>query len=536
MFTPPASRESGMHSSTLNGYLLAAGSVIATTLLLLPLRGLLTTLDIALIFLVSVVITSLFAPMWPSTMAGLIAFVCFNFFYIPPYYTFNIGSESHVLSLFVFLGLAVLISQLVVRVRMRTMEAVRRGKQTETLYNLSHALIGEATLQDTLKAIAESVRQVFELSTCAILLDQNGTLVERAVVGRDINLKDRNLLTMAQWAVTHRQAAGLDYEAARIRRPRLSRSQSVPASNQSSNKGHVLFLPIATTSQSLGVLLARREHTSRPFDSEQAHLLETFANQAAIAIERHLLIDAQMSARIVARSDELKSALLSAVSHDLRTPLASIKASATSLLQPGIDWSEADRNDLLTAIDEEVERMNQLITNLLDLSRIEAGALRLDLAVYDPDELVQAAVERAGTLLTHHKLVVDVPADLPPVEADFVKIVQVLVNLLQNAAKYSPVGSSISVHGREDAHTLQIGVADEGIGIDPDHLERIFDKFYRVEDPTRPLGAGIGLAICKGYISAHNGRIWAERRADVGSSLCFTLPLAKNAADVPVPG
>ena len=509
-------------------YVVAPLIMLLTTALLFPFRDPLNSLNVALIFLIAVTVASLFNEVWPSTAAAVIAFLCFDFFFIPPYYTFTVTARDHILALFVFLGIAVLISQLLTRIRMRTVEAIRRGRQTETLYDLSIALIGEVTRTDTLNAIVVRVGEVFALDTCAILIKEDKDILAQASSGDSIDFQDRNLLSMARWVMDHRQSAGLNSGRSRVRRPRPAGSSELRMTSPASQRRYILLLPIATSHRSVGVLLVSRDRGRGPFDDEQTHMLETFANQAAISIERSLLVEEQTNAQILARSDELKSALLSAVSHDLRTPLASIKTSATSLLQPDIPWTDEDRRELLTAIDEEVDRMNQLITNLLDLSRIEAGAMQLDLDWYEPNDIIQTAIERSETLLPQHQLIVDMPEDLPLVQADYVKIVQVLMNLLQNAAKYSPGGSTITLTARAVENELSVAVLDEGVGIEPAHLERIFDRFYRVEDPTRPLGAGVGLAICKGFIEAHGGRIWAERNAGRGSTLRFTLPLAES--------
>lgn len=508
-------------------YALASLVIFLTTVALMPFRDGLATLDIALIFLTSVTVVSLFNAVWPSTIAAVIAFLCFDVFFIPPYYTFSVHATHHILALFAFLGIAVLTSQLLARIRRRTVEAIRRGRQTETLYDLSIALISEISLTDTLDAIVVRVREVFALDSCAILITGHERIVSAAVSGQPVDFQDRNLLAVARWVMDHRQSAGLDSARTRVRLPGPRGQPHKRTARDVSHRPYMLLLPIATSQRPLGVLLVSRDRSRGQFDDEQTQMLETFANQAAIAVERRLLTEEQTNTRILARSDELKSALLSAVSHDLRTPLASIKTSATSLLQLGIDLTDADRKELLTAIDEEVDRMNQLVTNLLDLSRIEAGAMRLDVDWYEPDDVIQTAIDRSDALLQQHRLLVDVPEDLPAIELDYVKIVQVLMNVLQNAAKYSPEGSDILLSARMDSEILRIDIRDEGVGIDPEHLDRIFDKFYRVEDPNRPLGAGIGLAICKGFVEAHGGRIWAERNPIRGTTVSFTLPVTE---------
>jgi two-component system sensor histidine kinase KdpD len=343
-----------------------------------------------------------------------------------------------------------------------------------------------------------------------------------------ISVTDPNLLALGRWVVSHRQIASLGATRAKLRPP------GPPGQHASWNFAlglrdrDVLLLPITTRRRSIGVLVASRRRGRPRFDEEESRLLATFANQAALAIERCLLTDEQVNAEILTRSDQLKSALLSAVSHDLRTPLASIKASATSLLQTDVNWSDEDRNELLEAIDEEADRLNQFVANLLDLTRIEAGALQPAFDWYDLREIIYDAVNRTERARGGHPLQLDLPEHMPPTKVDYIEIAQVLINLLENAAKYSPEGSPVSLTLRVRARAAEIAVSDQGVGLPAGEEERIFDRFYRVEAPNRPIGSGIGLAIARGFIEAHGGKIWAERNRERGITVRFTLPLAER--------
>lgn len=509
-------------------FVLALLPIFGMTVLMLPFQGRLDTLNVTLLYLIVITALSLRFGTWPSILSSVAAFLAFDFFFIPPFFTLTVARADHVLALFVFLGIAILTTQLTIRVRTRTMEALRRGRQTETLNELSSALISEIGLADMLMAIVERVRQVFGVDTCAILLEEDGEIRLRATSGDPLDYSDQNLIDLARWVMDQRQPAGLRSGRSRIRPPGPPRS--APQWNFASGKTDrpLLLFPIATTRRPLGVLVVARHRAYARFETEEERLLETFANQAAIAIERSLSAREQTRAEILARSDELKSALLSAVSHDLRTPLASIKASVTSLLQPDITWPEEERRDLLSAINEEADRLNQLVANLLDLSRIEAGALRPDLDWYDLSEAVYEAVDRAELLLHDHRLTVTIPEELPALRFDLIEIIQVLVNLLDNAAKYSPPDTAITLSVRRIPGAVEVMVRDEGPGIPPGEEERIFDKFYRVEATNRKIGSGVGLAICRGIIEAHGGRIWAERNRDRGSTIRFTLPVAED--------
>lgn len=500
--------------------------VAATTLICLPLRSHLDPFEVALIFLTTTACIALLVDLWPSVIGALLAFLAFNFFFLRPYYTYDVADRSNTVGLFIFLGFAVLITQLVVRVRLRTVEAIRRGRQTETLYALSVALIGEADLDTMLGAIVGRVREIFSLSTAAVLLLEDGRYRQRAVSGEVIGFEDRGLLSLADWAVEHQQPAGLGTRRVKIRPPTVSRQ---PAPRQ-----EILIIPILTADEALGILLLARDRNQQPFDEEELHLLETFANQAALAIERSLLNQERTRAEVLARTDELKTAMLSAVSHDLRTPLASIKAAATTLLQPGIEWSDADRRELLETINDEGDRLNRLVTNLLDLSRIESGTLTPKRDWYDLDEFIYDALDRCKPLLAEHRVDVQLPEGLSAVHLDFVMIAEVLANLIENAAKYSPAGTTITISAGLDGDDLTISVRDEGVGVPAAERERIFDKFYRVEARHRPIGSGMGLAISRGFVEAHGGTIRVQSGSDnAGSTFIVSLPNVTPEEDAP---
>ncbi|HEX5395994.1 MAG TPA: ATP-binding protein [Candidatus Limnocylindria bacterium] len=468
-----------------------------TAVLLFPFRAQLDTLSVALIFLIVVTAVALYGNTWSGVLASLTAFLCFDLLFIPPYFRPNVAHLDDVLVLFVFLGIAVLTSQLVVRVRQKTAEALRRGHETTSLYDLSIALIGESSLPETLTTIARHMERSFALDSCIVLLDE-----------------------------------GVSPSGSGDGAPRAD----VPGDHQSTlSAGSApgrLAIPVGTARRALGVLLVSRRPPRTAFDEGELQLLETFANQAAIAIERIILTEEETRAEVLAQSDALKSALLSAVSHDLRTPLASIKASATSLLQPGIAWGEVDRRELLQAIDEEADRLNRLVANLLDLSRIEAGVLRPAFDWCEPGEVIYEALNRCELSLSGHRLALRIPDDLPPLRLDFIEIVQVIVNLLENAAKFSPTGSTISIAAEVLDGSLRVSVRDEGIGIPKGEEARVFDKFYRVERRQRSSGSGLGLAICRGFVEVHGGHIWAEPALSRGTIIRFTLPIPPG---VPAP-
>ena len=519
-----------------SAYLIAVVVALGSTAVLFPFRPHLNTLSIALLYLIIVTVVSLVTDTGPSIAASLLAFLCFDFFFIPPYYTFTVARTDHILLLFVFLGIAILVTQLVVRIRLQNAEVLQHARQTTTLYDLSTALIGQIGLDDTLTAIATRVRQVFGLDQCAFLLVQAGSLRPHAMEGRiEPLLSDRNVLNAAEWALEKRQVAAIGTTRAKLSPPRSAEHGRLWNFARGFRERDALIVPIATANQPIGVLVVSGHNRARFNREDEQQLLVTFANQAALAIERSLLTDEHLRAEVLARSDELKSALLSAVSHDLRTPLASIKASATSLLQKDVTWTDEDRDELLQAIDEEADRLNRFVANLLDLSRIEAGALKPAFDWYDLREIIYDAVNRSGRPGDEHQITLDLSAELPPLKLDYIEILQVLVNVLENAGKYSPPASQIDVSTRVVGGEVVVSVSDEGVGLAPGEEERIFDRFYRVEAPDRPIGSGIGLAIARGFIDAHGGRIWAERNRESGITVRFSLPISERPPAISVP-
>jgi two-component system sensor histidine kinase KdpD len=301
----------------------------------------------------------------------------------------------------------------------------------------------------------------------------------------------------------------------------------VPPTRRPTGSERVRRVPILLGSEEVGaIILVVRTGTSQ-FTREEDRLLSTIAHQLGLTLEKLRLQSEANEAEILRRTDELRTALMNAVSHDLRTPLSSIMASAGSLLQDGVSWTPGERREFLLAIEQEAERLNRLVSNLLDLSRIEAGSLKPEKGWYDLGGLINEVVGRLRNLAAGHRLTVRAPDDLPPLEFDFVEIDEVLTNLIENAIKYTPPGSEVTISVRSAGHEIEVEVADDGPGIPADALPRLFDAFYRA--PTagpRPQGSGLGLAVAKGLVQAHGGRIRGENRPEGGARFVFSLPVA----------
>jgi two-component system sensor histidine kinase KdpD len=292
----------------------------------------------------------------------------------------------------------------------------------------------------------------------------------------------------------------------------------------------VLYIPIKTASKVVGVLEVIGRPGAGPFRAAYEQTLMTFVDQAALALERAHLREEAAGAAVLAQSDELKSALLAAVSHELRTPLASIKAASTSLLDDSIAWTPEVRQDLLMAIDEEADRLTLMVSNLLDLSRIEGGALRPQRDWYDIDELLADVHSRVRPRLADHSLTFAIQDDLPSLPFDYIQIAQVLVNLIENAVKYTPAGTPIMVAAHLVSGAIELTVHDDGPGIPRESQARLFDKFYRARSVTSAPGSGIGLSISKGLVEAHGGHISVESELGNGTTFRFTLPLPEKTA------
>lgn len=505
-------------------YLIAVLVVVVATGAMVPLRSNLGLLNVSLIFLLVTFVLALAVGSGPAVLAAVLSFLSFNFFLIPPFHTFTIARRDHVLALFVYLGIAIVTGQLVARVRMRTEVAIREQRRTAMLYDLNAALIGNITLDDILATIVERVVQVYGVAQCRILLPDKDELRVRARFPPAISARvDRQQLAMATWAMEHRTPAGRGIGLDRVRLPHGTRNP-LPVSLTRRGSG-ALYVPIATMERAVGVLEVAGKPGGARFGDEDVRLLTSFTNQVVLALERARLTEEAGRAAVLAQSDELKSALLAAVSHDLRTPLATIKTSATSLLDRSVEWDEASEMEFLQAIDEETDRLTLMVGNLLDLSRIEGGALRPDKDWYDVAELIQDVATRLTSLAVQHDVQTEVEPNLPLACFDYVEIAQVLMNLGENALKYTPPGTRVLLTARRDGHVIEVAVRDTGPGIPLKSQSHLFEKFYRADPAGMVSGTGIGLAISKGLVEAHGGRIWVESREGSGTAFRFTIPI-----------
>jgi two-component system sensor histidine kinase KdpD len=343
-----------------------------------------------------------------------------------------------------------------------------------------------------------------------LLLPQNGALTVMAGYPPEDQL-DQADLAAANWAWANDRPAGRG-------------ADTLPGARR-------LFLPMRTGRGLIGAIGIDSNKTGPLFTPDQRRLLDALVDQGALAIERVLLVEDMDRVKRTVESDRLRGALLTSISHDLKTPLASVLGSASTLRDLGDGLGDAEKRDLLATVIDESERLNRFIANLLDMTKLESGAIVPNTARHDVGEIVGSALRRAGKILVHHKVQLELAADLPMLELDAVLFEQVIFNLLDNAAKYAPADTTISIHAARDKDAILLQIVDEGSGIPPAELDSVFDKFYRVEkgDHVRP-GTGLGLAISRGFVEAMHGAISAANRTDrSGAVLTIRLPVPADA-------
>jgi len=467
--------------------------------------------SISLVFLMAVLASAIVWGLWPSLLTGLLSVLAYNYFFIPPLYTFTIADPENVLSLFFFALVAVVVSNLTAATRRQIVSARARAKTTAELYAFSRKVAGIGTLDDLLWATAYQISSMLKLHTVMLLPDKEGSSLTIASGYPPEDLLDNADMAAARWCWEHNHAAGRG-------------ADTLPG-------GKWLFLPLRTGSGPVGVIGIDRDEPGPLLTPDERRLLDALADQAAVAIERVSLARGLAETRVLAETERLRSALLTSISHDLRTPLASIIGTVSSLRSYADKYEPRERDELLATLQDEAERLNRFVGNLLDMTRLESGAIDLKLDLVDIAEIVGAALQRAGNVLAHHRIEVEIAPDLPMVRLDSILFEQVLFNLLDNAAKYAPPGSRIDIRARRDGDVVAMDVTDEGPGIPPGDLERIFDKFYRVQaQDRRRAGTGLGLAICRGFIEAQGGHIEARNRRDrSGAVLTVHIPVPEAA-------
>jgi two-component system sensor histidine kinase KdpD len=509
--------------------------------------------NISLAYLLIVLALASTRGLYAAILSSIVAFLSFDFFLVPPLYTFNIYRFEEWLALFIFLTTAIITGELAAIMRQRAEQASRRAGETRILYDLVRATNSEEDLDRQLEIVAHAIVDVFSswgIRGCAILLPgANGQMKLQASSQQEhspIRLSSDEMAT-ASWVMSQSQTVELHDVPLAAQGIMKNAPRAVVRSSLASQprlRRYMRMIPLKMGQQVVGVVRLIIEDDPRLFGKENVLGVDresssqgtaffwTFLDQAATVIERIRLRRESLQVEVLQRTDELRAALLSSVSHDLRTPLSSIKASATSLLEEDVHWDEETRRSFALSIEQEADRLNRLVGNLLDMSRIEGGALKPEKEWYPIEELVHDVLGHMQSLLHDRTVVVDIPEDLPPVELDYLQMDQVLTNLVENAVYYTPVQSPVELSAYVEGDTMVISVADRGPGIPLADRTHIFDKFYRVLGQQRQArtGSGLGLAVCKGLVEAHGGSIWMETRTGGGSVFRFTLPIGKTEA------
>jgi two-component system sensor histidine kinase KdpD len=490
-----------------------AAVVAAAGALGLGLRPWVNVTDIAMLFLLAVMVSAAWDGARPAILASVLAIALFDFVFVPPYYTFAVADASYVLTFAVMLAVALSISRLVARIRGQAEAAREREQHTAALYALSRRLAEARSASDLAQAVSAQVHDTFGTPATVLLPDDAGGF---AAVSGGAAAPGDAAQGVARWVLEHGQPAGIG-------------TDTLPGAD-------ALYVPITASGRALGVLRVESRDPRWARDPIERQLLEATADQAGIAFERAALAARSEQEQMATQAERLRTSLLSSLSHDLRTPLAGIEGAASALKDGAERLSPDARAVFAQTILEEARRMMRLVSNLLEMVRVESGALQVQQEWQSVEEVIGVALLRLEERLRAHPIRTDVPADLPLVPMDGLLVEQALVNLLENAAKYSPEGGPIEVTAALNAERLVISIADRGPGVSPGEEERIFEKFYRSTVHERVGGAGLGLTIVRAIALAHGGRVWVEARAGGGSVFRLALPLGGTPPSLPVEG
>src|SRR6266545_1526195 len=503
----------------LTPYLLAVLAVVAMSALIGVIIGVLAITKISILYLVVILAIATQLGRGPAILASLAAFLIYDWFFTQPYHQLTIRDPDEWISLGLFLVTAIITAELAANERRRAEETRRREREAVLLFD-ARRLMGEGDLDAALRAVAERIRTELGVAGTSIeLVLEDGTHQVTNGATEDPQASTR---VLGEGRRPTPDSVGGPTRWIRVvppHRPTFSLG----------GKWRRYEVPVRTDDRIVGHLALFRDAAAGDLSQHQSRMLALIASLLGSVAQRADLREATTRAEVLRRTDELKTTLLGAVSHDLRTPLASIIASAGSLRQPDVHWSENERQEFLKDIEREGRRLSRIVDNLLDLSRMEAGALRPERGWYDVAALIDDVLGRLRPLTVGHRVTAQVAEDLPPVPLDYVEIDQVLSNLIENAVRHTPTGTAISVAARAEAEELVVEVADDGPGIPPQLVDRLFDPFLR--GPSRagaPRGTGLGLAVARGLVEAHGGRIFVANRPDGGAIFRFTLPLGRE--------
>ncbi|MCX6055669.1 MAG: DUF4118 domain-containing protein [Chloroflexi bacterium] len=471
-------------------YLGTVGVIGLTTLLLKYFESYLEIQLISLLFLLPVLICTVLWGLTSGVLAGFLSFLALNYFFIPPHFTLLVHKTQDLITLIIFLIVAVLISQLIGQAREGVRLAKNREWEATRMYELISALAGLSDMRSISQILTEKILETFHFSRV------------------EIQIQEKN-------------------------NPNTRIFPDVKGDEFPGN--YSLSIPMITTRHKEGEIQVWSNQDV--LVHEEMRLLEAFGNQGALAIERVHLFESENMSHLLAESDRIKTSLINSVSHELRSPLAVIKASASSLRSGAVDWNTSARVELLATVEEETDQLNLLVGNLLDMSRIEAGALKPQKNWNSIEEIIRAVAVKMRSQLQNHRIEFDFPDNIPLVATDYVMMGQVFTNLFSNSIKYAPLDTRILCSAKKSTGCVLIQVINQSPPVPEEHLEHIFDKFFRITKADKVTGTGLGLSICKGIVEAHGGKIWAENQKN-GFIFNLTLPLTLNGTlpDIPKDG
>jgi len=481
--------------------------VFLATLISWPIFPFISPTNLVIIYLLVVVLAAFYLGRGPAVMTSVLGVAAFDFFFVPPRFTMAVSDTEYLLTFLGLLATGLVVSHLTGLVREQADAASSREAQTIALYELGRDLTVAAGLDAIAQTIITHISQTFGREVAIFLPDESGALKVYAASPELVIAE--NELAVADWSFKRGQAAGRG-------------TDTLPDTS-------MRYQPLKTARGVVGVLSVKPADPGHYLSSDQRRTLDTFANQIAMAIERARLVEQARQAEILEITDKLQSALLNSISHDLRTHLVSITGALSSLGDDNVELDESSRRNLIETARGEADRLNRLVGNLLDMSRLEAGVVRIHSEACDVQDVIGSALEQVEARLGDRSVIVDVPSEFPLVPMDFVLISRVLVNVIENAVKYSPPVSPIDIAAHLVSGRVEITVADRGVGIPAEDLAHIFDKFYRVQRPDNVTGTGLGLSISKGLIQAHGGFMVAENRPGGGTIITMALPLQSAA-------
>ncbi len=483
-------------------------TLVALLAVMLPFRAHLSLTIPPLLFVLPALVGVAVGGLAPGAAGALAGFVAYDFYFLPPYGTLSVRSPQNWVALVVYVIVVLVVSQVVARLRDAREEALRRTEEAGRLFELSQALIGDLTQPEMLSHVVATVQEAFSPRWTALVLPdgddgaRGGPLRVAATAGHALGADEASSLTAG---------AG----------------QTLSLGLSGGESPSRISVALVVGERPVGMLVlqdARLAGTERD-------LLGTFANQAALAVDRAQLRDAAMRARVLEEIDVWHRALMGAVSHDLRTPLSSVKTAVSSLRQPDARLAPEDRAELLELIEHQTDRLARLVTNLLDMTRIDSGSLELRPDAIAFDELVDEALDSLGDTVPRARVAIEAAPDLPLLRIDHVLMSQVLANVVENAARHSPPDGVVRIEARviPSQGIVEVAVADDGPGIPPVEQKRVFEMFSQNGGGGR---AGLGLAIAKAFVEAHGGRIWVDPALGPGARVAFTVPAE---AMVPAP-